>query len=212
MNTINPENIPSHIFEWMETYSFSSLTDEQKIDVLKFFSEEEYDELHKSSIIIKSIQEPVFSETSEEGKQDLLNRFESKHETKRKRFVLYNTFVKVAASLVLLGCGWILNYLIPGKTTTDTGFGTLVDTVYLTKEIITDPIKIYDTLYVKTEAKSEDKTPQAYKNFSGNSGVAKEPENNSSVYMDEVGSPLNRQKRNSMKDDSLVKEFSVIML
>lgn len=212
MNTINPENIPSYIFDWMETYSFSSLTDEQKTDVLKYFPKEEYDELHKNSIVIKSIQEPVFSETSEERKQNLLNRFESKHETKRKRFVLYSNFWKVAASLVLLGCGWILNYLIPGKTTTDTGFVTLIDTVYLTKEIITDPIEIYDTLYVTTTSKSEVKTTQAYKNYSGNSRVDQEQENNSSVYMDEVGSPLNRQKRNSMKDDSLVKEFSVIML
>lgn len=208
MNTINPENIPSHIFEWMENYSFSSLTELQKKDVLSYFSKEEYDELHHNVIAIKSINEPYIIENSEERKQDLLNLFETKHKTKKTAFVFYSTFWKVAASLLLLGCGWILNYLIPGKTASDNALVTMVDTVYLTKEINVDPIKIYDTLYVK----SDSKTKETYKSSFVNRHLTQEPENISSPYLDEVGSPLNRQKRNSMKDDSLVKEFTVITL
>jgi hypothetical protein len=142
----------------------------------------------------------------------LLSHFDTRHENKKGIFLFSNIFWKAAAILVLLGCGWLLNYLIPGKKASDIGLLTMIDTVYVNKEIMSDPLKIYDTIYIEKKSTPGNKTKDSYNSYTRNPYSTLTPESNSTLNFEELVNPLNRQKRNSMKDDSLVKEFSAIML
>ncbi len=211
MNTFNPENIPSYIFDWLEKFSFLSLNQEQQKEVLKYFSEEEYDELHKSCLSIKSNYEPFLSYSSYARKQDLLGRFEARSEKKRKfaLIILPHALWKVAASILLIGCGWSLHYFIPANNKTDNSLVTVIDTFFVSKEVVSDPIKIYDTVYlVKETSKSLTKKDTHYTKTSHITPTTE----NQTFYYGEISNKLNSQKRNSIKDDSLMKEFPVTIL
>lgn len=90
------ENTPEEILDLLSTYSFSELNEKQKSKVLKFLSEEEYDDYHTSIVEFKQLDE-ILEKEIQFSKGAFL--FKRKSGTKKRTWSWY----QVAASFLIFG-------------------------------------------------------------------------------------------------------------
>jgi len=212
------ENIPSVIFDWIEVKDFASLTSvEQKI-VLKYLTEQEYDELYEGASGIQSIYEMDGMDHNDRIKESLLARFEKRtasSDDNNRLIILPSMIWKAASVMVFLTCCWMF-YELRKKNDTITYLMSHVDTMYLTTEPEPLEVKVFDTVYLKKEIAKREKTqkvpdnkrvsrPSKYSNVSVSSDI-------NVLSIKDYEAVPNKQKRNSLKEDTLMRKYRVMTL
>lgn len=212
---MNPENIPAPVFEWIKTMPFEQLLPAQKAEVLKCMDEQTYTDMHLAALAVEPLKTIPPAKGKTARKQVLLGRFDKHHREKniipiwRKPVALW----KAAAVIVfLLGSFYVYT---AARNEKPIEYVAQVDTVYVTKEIPTEPVKIHDTVYVNKYSKGSSK-----QNTEGNITFTTENGSMSSSTFEGTGvvpvqvleHPSNQPKRNSMKDDTLLKKYTFVTM
>jgi len=211
----NIDNIPDHIFDWVKTSDFNSLTLDQQERVLKHLSEETYIELHQSAAGIKSIHEMDYQRKTDSVMLNLLARFDNAHASKQvpaKHEINSLLFWKAAAVLLMLACTWMFYGL--RKKNEITYLIKDVDTLYIAKQLDPIELKVFDTIYLDREIGSKKVKGETYfyKKSIPRSITVTVPEGINILSIKDINSTANKQKRNSLKADSLMKKYSVTTL
>lgn len=206
-------NIPEEIFKLFEKYPFESLSKEQQKEVLQTFSREEYDLLFYTNIKVKSVLDTGSS------KEKLLREFDLKHGIKKGYFPLRGNVWKYAASILLCGILALQFFIFKRGNQTSVAIERLRDTVYVVKNSITDTIRKYDTVLLKSAIAEKPAYPSAYTDgrheevlTAKNSQLARVNELPGLHIMSvtELDADKNKQKKNSIKDDSLLKQIGFV--
>ncbi|MFM2224007.1 MAG: hypothetical protein RJA07_209 [Bacteroidota bacterium] len=208
------QNIPTQIFDWMSESNFDSLQKNEQNVVLQFFTKEEFDELNFASTQIKS-----FTKKQTGSKQFLLSEFDKQHGQKEKQFFFTDSSMlwKAAVLLLLMGVG-ILQFSILNKNgTTDVVAQTIHDTIFSVKNIVTEPIKIHDTVliaYQKPETENfENKGKIESVKIMENEKLNNLPKPDFNVLtISDLQSKPNRQRSGSVRYDTLLKQFQFVTL
>lgn len=208
----NIENIPEVIFDWIKITPYNKLNKEQQNLVIQFLTEIEYDEMYYASRAFKS--EPVaYLIDTEKSKKFLSEKFDTYHSSAKiirlpvHQFVLWH----VAAALVSIMIGWYLfsfNILFHDSQKKEI---VKLDTVYIQKEILSQPMVIHDTfiVYKKLEVnQTQSKETFIQKNQLMQTSISTMPVMN----VNELDFEMHSQRNNSMNDDSLVKKFGFVSL
>ncbi|MCD6066416.1 MAG: hypothetical protein K0S33_1242 [Bacteroidetes bacterium] len=209
----NPGEIPSIVFDWLKEQEFALLNAEQQTEVLRYFSMEEYNELHQALREVRQ-HSPAISSGKEKRKTVLLEAFDKEHQKPAASIYRLRPahFMRAAAACVFFVAGWLGYDFLHSDKTLSEKIVEIRDTLYITKEIAALPQKVRDTVYVYRTGKSK-ATKTIPKNGTPGSMDVYAPINDMNVVsVKEFGSTLNASKGNSLKDDSLVKKFSFVTL
>jgi len=211
-----PENIPDHLFDWLENRSFHSLSEVEKTLVLHFFSKEEFEEMQSAAIAVKSPKAPQ----NKTSKSNLLDRFDAVHANgseNAKPAIFQMPVWRAAAIALLLICFGLAHRILNTTLSKPIGTAIKVDTVYLVKQIASAPEKIFDTIYIsKTTA-----TPKSKELVKSIAEIAKFKDKPVEIFsknelavvpLNELENKANQPKRNSLKDDSVLRKFAVVRL
>jgi hypothetical protein len=206
------EQIPEEIFNWIGNLNFQDLSESQKTQVLHWFSEEEYQAVRAGLSGIQEIDLSGDTFSNKKIKKELLDAFDQKHEKKPRLIIIPQiTFWRAASVILFMACAALL-YSVTRQS----------------KQVIIQPVASADTVYIIRDTPATpaaDSVPTVeYSHHEKNSiqynsgyTVPSNPKRIKSgttrdIYipgLDELNNKANRQKRNSVKDDSLVKEYSV---
>ncbi len=199
------ENIPNHIFEQIEKQNFDRLTNEEKREVLVYFSQEEYNELRQASLDIKSAGIP--RPEMEQLKKAALAFYDSRHSQKIKPAPLL--LWQAAAVVLLLLCGWLF-YMWSKTGIQKTSLPVAVhDTIYVQQPQLINTV--HDTLTVIRTSKlntSDMQVPQA------DAKPVSAPANGSVeiLTLEEHRKISASAPGNCMKNDSLLRKFGFVSL
>jgi hypothetical protein len=212
----NMEEIPSEIFDWMQAHTFEELDKTQQDIILPYFSKEEYNEFYTIH------REAKITETLSPGKErvaKILGRhFDEKHNAGNVHKGLLNrqiVFWKAAAVFVFFITIISYAYIMKKPGEVISKWSALTDTIYVTKEVQSSPEKIHDTVYIykTTEEKSINRKKENHYDITDGKMVQGEENEDIEVLpVSELENELNGPKKNSRKDDSLSKAYSIITL
>ncbi len=211
----NPEDIPMIIFDLLERKSFAGLAPEEKKEVSQYFSQEEYEILHQD---ILNIRFTINNQRSDGyiRKHELMNKFEKKYPVTGRRFEISNISWKAAAIFLFLGTGWLSHYLTQNKNTGTVSQNGSVDTVYITKEVLSPPVKIYDTVYTLRQPSPGYQQKNIEIKSRGNVNhinvINRMNDQTNILNINEADNKVNNQKGNSMKEDPLLRKFTFVTL
>lgn len=211
----NPEQIPSYIFDWLELLPFEGLSASRQEEVLRYFSADAYNELHHTVSDIRHTAHKPADHMRNTRKQMLMQRFDEKHKPQATIIRMFNKPValwKAAAVFLLIGGGWFSYFMLQHKHLPASTLTTFVDTLYVTKEISPDPLKIYDTVYIDRVSEPAQKQRRHQQSKQQQHITGADMDQLNIVSVKELEHLPNSTKRNSMKDDSLVKQYSFITL
>jgi hypothetical protein len=213
------ENIPAHIFDWIEQKTFEELSINQQQEVKKYLNSEEYNSLYKAALIAntyaKSNEEKL--QPSSNALAELHTVFDATYPEKEKQLTPL-LFWKVAASILLIAVGALsLGWYNAQHQKPQVITHIKTDTVYVNgAKQIPNEIKIYDTMYLeKSIPKKQNKN---YPNTRPSNGVLPYekllPNVNQlgNVPFSQKDQPQNLPKNNSIKDDTLVQNFDFVQL
>lgn len=148
----NPESWSNELFEWMQTTSFESLSNDQKHKVLESMSMEDYTEMYNSTQMLNHQQ--LVSHRREQIKDELLNRFDTKYvPTSFQSSMLWK-----AASVILFALAGVLAYFNLKTSTRIDHQVVLHDTIYIEKEIQVSPSSTLT--HLDTNQVPQSSTPQ----------------------------------------------------
>jgi hypothetical protein len=145
------EHLPQVIFDWLENRHFSTLTSAEQEQVLAYFSEEEYNELHNNAFYIRKSLQAGSTSGHAPVKAGLLKTFDKTYTDTQRPFPFLQVFWKIAAVFLLFATGWLCHYLSGYKHNASE---TMADTVYITQKNLYTPEKIFDTIYIGTDRES----------------------------------------------------------
>jgi len=209
------EHIPAIVFDWLEKYDFHRLNASQQLEALRYFTEEEYRQMHLAVSRVKSMNNPALADR-EHIKQTLLGRFDSKYHAQRPAVHLLSTPValwKAAAACVVIGFA-LLGYHISNKEV-HTLTETVADTIYVTREVIAAPQRVYDTVYIDRPVESHQARAAApHSNNPSHGGMPAAPTAGdiSVLHIGELENTSNTPRGNSMKDDTLHRKYGFVTL
>lgn len=224
----NHQNIPEEIFSWLQARPFEALDSKEKERVTTFFSAEDYDEMHQTAKRIKNSSYPA-GNRKEEILDQLLNRFDQIHPPSSKEAkvipIIDSLVIWKVASVALLICSGWLGVLLMQSNEGKAPAPSLValrDTIYQIREVATEPIHLLDTVYLpiylekKGNGKSEvpdyeDRKKSEMISFS-NQQVFVGWQSQGVLPFEAINSEANEPKKNSMKDDSLNRQFTFVTL
>lgn len=216
----NFEHAPNELFDWIQHLSFDELNDAQKETVLKFISQDEYQELYLSSQnIIRDLKNDIFLHSR---KDELFDVFDQTYPNKSQ---LINTthIWKAASVLLFISTLW---FAFSSKKNINATTELVRDTIYMTKPSIAK-IQPRDTVFIERIVEKEPKprlissTKIKISNLHNQEiEIAKndaiefpKQENDFAVVSVEHANNIsNSIKRNSKKDDSLESKFKFISL
>lgn len=213
----NIENIPSSVFDWMRTTPFERLDAAQQKTVEEFMSIMEYNDMHDATQLLSETKYSS-SGRQEEIRQNLLEKFERKHHQPQQARLFYSSQLvwKIAAVFLAIGLPISAYFLIKSNKKLITNqLNGRVDTVYLENTATSNPIKVYDTVYIVKEKNAPRTTTHKERE------VIQNPvdEVNVSLQHDitiqsikNVDSTPNKRRRNSIKDDSLINHYNFVTL
>ena len=208
------EEIPQFILDIIGKKNFESLNQEEQNKVLQFFSKEEYNLINRSlSVINKQVISK--NENRETIRQNLIDKFEQKHEKKANFFVLLGMAWKAAAILVLIGTGWFSHYLLNPKQELTASQIKEIDTVYLTQQIEMPPIRTVDTIFIERENQDNNGSTKSSISMATNTeinGAGNGYNDTKVISIKEENNKANRTKGNSIKDDSLRMKYNTVSL
>jgi hypothetical protein len=212
------EQIPSYLFELIMTNSFDTLSIDNKNEVLRYFTEDEYTELYQANQLIESTKYVSRKQTI---KNDLLNRFDETHLKPTRILSFEKSFVWKAASILLLTSTLLLSYSHFNKKIIE-HTNTIVnhDTVYIEKEtqfaIQQTNEKNIESIPHSTNSlkKKNNSTSRNVKTIEKIS-IEKMVESNPDIHVvsiHQMQSKPNSSKRTSRQDDSLEMNFQFVSL
>lgn len=211
MNT-DKKNIPDEIFEYIRQHPFAELTGSEKGLVLEHFSAEEYNLLYNTTLDLRKLKDHSAS------KESLLRQFDQKYGNKRRLNLDLNGAWKAAAAVLLVGVLIMQFMLISRSRETTVAISGIRDTVYVVKNLVADTVRIYDTIFKSTASKSGEYNTLVIdrKDKEENTQIAPVRINELSglniVRVNDLESTLNRQRKSSIKDDTLIKQISFVRL
>lgn len=204
-----PENIPSEVFDWMQTTPYHRLSGEQQSMVLQHLSESTYSEWHA---VITTLQTQRVSGIRKKAlKSQLLQEFDRHYPPASKKvfFAISPGWYRMAAAVLLAVCLGLLARIHFGDQPKSPALA-LHDTVYMTREIAAAPIRIYDTVYIPLKKQSVNRT--LYANPADAQPIPQNTPPIEVVGMADMDELHNRPKNNSMKDDTLLRTYSYVAL
>lgn len=211
----NQQETPEIIFDWINTSPFDGLETHQQKQVLEYFTADEYNEMHEAAVLMAPAVKPVEPARKAEIKKNLLEKFDAKHHKPvivalwKKPVALW----KAAAILVIALTGWTFIYSSGKKHVQPDSLMARVDTVYVTKEVKTEPTKVHDTIYVVREGKQQKKNIEI---VAQPVGITITPEpgigQTGTVTITSLENIPNIPRGNSMKDDTLLKKYGFVTL
>lgn len=213
------ENIPAHIFDWIEQTPYATLSSKQKQELQNYISEEEYTNLHQAAIIATGYAKTGKGKVQPQANalQQLHTVFDSTY-TEKKRRLAPLVFWQAAASFLLiavaaLSLGWYSAQHQKPQVITH----IKMDTVYVNgAKQLPSEIKIYDTVYLEQPTQKQQQRHKAYSLPRNRTIPYKNivPDNAplNSVPFSQKDQPQNRPKNNSIKDDTLIQNFNFVQL
>lgn len=214
----NIENIPSAIFDWMNSMPFEKLDAVQQKTVKEFMSVTEYNEMHEVTQLLHGVKhEPAARHN--QIKEALLNRFDEKHRQASPLSIsIFSSQLawKIAAVFLAIGLPISAYFLIKSnKQLISNQINGRVDTVYLESPSASNPLKIYDTVYIAKETEAQHRKPSRQKEVSENPVDEVNviiPHDINIQSIKNVDSAPNKRKRNTIKDDSLINHYNFVTL
>jgi hypothetical protein len=200
------ENIPGHIFDWLQKKPFDGLETKDRQEVLAFFSAEEYRAMYDAVRLLGT-------SAPSRRKEDMMARFDTAHP--RGRLVTLRTqpklWLKAAAILVpfLALAGYALLMDVPENKL----MSALVvhDTIFVKGETITDTVVQHDTVYLKARKNAGRAAGAAAVHspvFTGSGALGAVDV----LPIDQLDAASNAVKGNSLKEDSLWLRFEAASL
>lgn len=213
----NIEQTPSVVFDWMKTKAFGQLNAQEQQTVERYMSRAEYDEMHDATQLVSAMVDPAANRRGQ-IKAGLLERFDSKHQPKKLTLTLSSQLLwKVAAVFLAIGLPVSAYILIKSnKQLISNQLNGRVDTVYLENALTSNPLKVYDTVYIVKETEV-----QRTKKYKQQKELLPNPVDEVEVLMQtdlniqsikDVNSAPNTRKRNAIKDDSLINHYNFVTL
>lgn len=205
------EHIPDEIFDWLNTHSFQELNTNQQSQVIIWFNPNTYNQIHQAAKHTVEVNAMLARKAI--IKENILQQFELRN----KAVSWYKKAIPFwkAAAIIIFMMGIIIVQLLLQKTASNPNLLTLSDTIYLEKLIQSEPIYLYDTVFIKdkktakqindTYQYTEKIEPTTYKNTDLPSQILVQ-----SIYALESAS--NQIKGNSLKDDTLLKIYGFVKL
>lgn len=200
------ENIPTEIFDWINTLPFEALTIEQQQQVLLYFTKEEYTDMVHALLMVQQTTSTTAS-SKQRIKADLFKRMEQKYPSYHKPIGLNKRIpLWQAAAVVLMLTGLIYVGYSNRLQQMATALHGQRDTVYLERLVKADVVKITDTIYTTNRVQKTAKST-ASKATVHQETVVLEQQDISIQSIKNIDAPANRTKRNSILDDSLVRNY-----
>lgn len=213
----NPENIPAHIYDLAERFRFADLGEQDRKNVLEYVDENTYNDLHMAAVAIRQSIVKTPAPGKNQRRQQLLTVFDAHNEKRPVVIPLWKQPValwKVAAVVVLLLTGWT-SVFIGMKKEPEKNLVASVDTVYVTKEVPSEPVKIHDTVYVERYKKNDEKKAVPHINPVSPANGTMTPVQTDFINaagVESLNNRPNQPKGNSMKDDTLLKKYSFVTM
>lgn len=211
------ENIPTHIYDWIEHISYEGLTAEQKQEVLQHLDKDEYTQLHLAAVETKQF----FATKAEVNTTDifaaLTHKFDEKYEKKSTPILLPLRLWQAAAAVLLLVVGY-LGFLLVKNPSINNGTQTVVqrDTVYIENQLPAKEIRIYDTVFIKLPSAGGVKQANtamadsfATTDFGTYTGAF---DGLGTLSITDKDAPQNAIKNQSIEGDTFIREFGFVTL
>ena len=210
---INFDRVPAIIFDWIEKIPFIELTNSQKEEVLKHFSESDYEQMHQTSLRVKlaSKSDSSYKSTRKEG---VMGKFDAYHLNKTNKLSNWHraNLLQAAAIFLFLISGWLFYQIFDLKKENAIKTIASIDTVYIEREIASNPEIIHDTVYSYKEVKSPSKKEVSHSDNLFRNDANQVLGKLESLPLSELEALKNSTKGNSMKDDSLLRKFSFVSM
>jgi hypothetical protein len=218
--SFSPEQIPNHIFDWLETVDFENLSAEKQEEVKAWLSADEYQEMRQTLVAIKASMVNSANLTVSRMAR-LMEHFDTVYPNK-KTTVTKIHYWQMAAGFLLLLCGGLLFQKWQVSPEKSPVMAAIRDTVFLVKNPAPEMVRVHDTVYlsvpsgektasVQTVAKT--KNPDSFnRNSTPSSAYAAVSDTRLVLPVETMESSRNDPKGNSMKDDSLLRKYSFVSM
>jgi len=212
----SPEQIPNEIFDWLQTKSYDQLNQNQQQELASFFTEQEYTVMHQIAFQSKVVSNENISRKAR-IKENLLLKLDQQQSKRKTPLILVKWHAwKVAASFILiLGITVLLlknSFRFEPNTN---NLITKIDTVFIEKLVEVEPIKIYDTVYLTQNFRKENKGNRKVQNIEmkmDNRNQASTQTDLNIQSIEDIESLPNKNRSNSIKDDTLLKQYGFVSL
>jgi hypothetical protein len=203
--------LPEEVIYCIENYAFASLNQQQKRMVLDFCSEEEYDDMHRICRLLRE------KKSAGNGKERLLKAFDEKHKSaKIVSIKSYSSIAwKAAVILLMLGVGVLQWSILQQKSGFPLAISAVQDTVYLSKQVISEPLKIHDTIFATGFTKAKLQSRTASHNDEDKLKASKIAPVAADIHiqsLDDLANVPNRQRKSNVQSDSLLRHFQLVTL
>jgi hypothetical protein len=218
--SFSPEQIPNHIFDWLETVDFENLSAEKQEEVKAWLSADEYQEMRHTLVAIKASKVNSANLTGSR-KARLMEHFDTVYPNK-KTAVTKIHFWQMAAGFLLLLCGGLLFQKWQVSPEKSPVMAAIRDTVYLVKNAAPEMVRVHDTVYLAVPSAEKTasvqtvvrtKNPNSFnRNTTPSSAYTAVADTRLVLPVESVESSRNDPKGNSMKDDSLLRKYSFVSM
>jgi hypothetical protein len=218
--SFSPEQIPNHIFDWLETVDFENLPAEKQEEVKAWLSADEYQEMRQTLVAIKA-SKVNSTNLSGNRKARLMEHFDTVH-PKRKTPVTRTLYWQMAAGFLLLLCGGLLFQKWQVSQEKSPVMAAIRDTVFLVKNAAPEMVRVHDTVYLSVPSAEKTASVQTVagrkiqdsfnRNTTPSSAYAAVSDTRLVLPVETMESSRNDPKGNSMKDDSLLRKYSFVSM
>jgi len=210
------EKVPVHILDWLEEKEFASLTNDERQQVLQYFSEEEYIDLHAVRQSIR-LNNPLGAITGREKSEKELLKLLRMRKTNKvislKKVVIW----QAAAIALFIVSGVLTFYMFSFRNAGGSSIMAITDTVYLNHDAVAQPVVIHDTFYIDLKEKAYKPHRIKQQRISAPAYTTKKRLLHDSTAAavarsGHIQTSADAKKGNSIKDDSLVRKYSFVTL
>lgn len=211
------ENIPTHIYDWIEQIPYESLTAEQEQEVLQHLGKAEYIQLHLAAVEAKQFFAAKPQANTTDVFAALTEKFDEKYGKKNTPILLPLRLWQAAAAVLLLAVGY-MGFLLVNNPPTTSGEQTVLqrDTVYIENQLPAKEIKVYDTIFIKQpsfvkEKKSNTTLADSFEitDFGIYTGTF---DGLGTLSITDKDAPQNAIKNQSIEGDTFIREFGFVTL
>lgn len=218
--SFSPEQIPNHIFDWLETVDFENLPAEKQEEVKAWLSADEYQEMRQTLVAIRA-SKVNSTNLSGNRKARLMEHFDTVY-PKQKTAVTGILFWQMAAGFLLLLCGGLLFQKWQVSPEKSPVMAAIRDTVFMVKNSAPEMVRVHDTVYLSVPSGEKaasahtvarTKRPDSFnRNSTPSPTYAAVSDTRLVLPVETMESSRNDPKGNSMKDDSLLRKYSFVSM
>lgn len=211
------ENIPTHIYDWIERLPYEDLTAEQKQQVLQHLGKAEYIQLHLAAVEAKQFFATKPQANTTDVFAALTDKFDEKHGKKNTPILLPLRLWQAAAAVLLLAVGY-MGFLLANNPPTTSGEQIVLqrDTVYIESQLPAKEVKVYDTIFIiqpsfVKEKKSSSTLADSFAvtDFGIYTGTF---DRLGTLSITDKDAPQNAIKNQSIEGDTFIREFGFVTL